>query len=105
MVQESRWQVHGRGDRTPQGQTYIWSVFGNKAARKDIASDKTFPRKTSVWMVVEHENKRFHADIEVAGTRRGDWRPRFWSDNDQRAVDRKVFEPTLYFEHKSFEYR
>lgn len=94
LVQESRWQIHGRGDRMPRGQTYTWSVFCNKVARKDVTLDKTFPRKTSVWMVVEHENKRFHADIEVAGRRCGDWRPRFWSGNDQRAVNRKVFEPT-----------
>lgn len=91
IVQECRWQIHGRADRTPRGQTYTWSAYGNKAACKDFASDKTFPRKVSIWMIVEHENQRFHADIEVSGRRRGDRRP--WFGSKQRAIDRKVFEP------------
>lgn len=93
-VQESRWQVQGRADREPRGQTYTWSAFGNRTACKDVASDKAFPRKLSIWMVVEHENKRFHADIEVTGKCRSNWFPQSWGrHNDQREADRKVFEP------------
>lgn len=94
VVQECRWQVQGRADREPRSQIYTWSAFGNKIASKDVASDKAFPRKLSVWMVVEHGNERFHADIEVTGRRRGDWLRQSWSSgNDMRGVDRKVFEP------------
>lgn len=92
VIQESRWHVQGRADWMPRGQTYTWSVFGNKAACKDSASDKAFPRKVSIWMVVQHENKQFHADVEVTGRRRRGWAPHSWSSgHEKRGADRKVF--------------
>lgn len=101
-VRESRWHVQGRAEREAQvreGQTYAWLALGNKVALKDFASDKTFPRKLSVWMIFEHKNTRFHADIEVTAKLRRDWHLQTWSRrNDkrgtERGIDRKVFEPT-----------
>lgn len=68
QTKTQRWQIQGTRPAAKQGdgQSYNWTVFDN-----DLSSFDSFPRTVTLWMIIEHDNTPFYADMYMEGKLRG----------------------------------
>lgn len=67
-TQNQKWQIQGTRQIPKQGpsQTYNWTIFDN-----DLSSFDSFPRDVTLWMIIEHDNMPFYANVHMEGKLRG----------------------------------
>ncbi|MCJ1379179.1 hypothetical protein MMC17_002279 [Xylographa soralifera] len=68
QTQSQKWQIQGTRQLPKQGpsQSYNWTIFDN-----DLSSFESFPRSVTLWMIVEHNNSPFYAEMHMDGKLRG----------------------------------
>ncbi|MCJ1439422.1 hypothetical protein MMC27_008816 [Xylographa pallens] len=68
QTQNQKWQIQGTRQLPKLGpsQTYNWTIYDN-----DLSSFESFPRSVTLWMIVEHDNSPFYAEMHMDGKLRG----------------------------------
>ena len=87
-----QWQIQGRRHLPKQGpsQTYSWTISDN-----DLSSFETFPRAVTLWMIIEHDNTPFSAEVHMEGKLRGHMAMNVVSGLSSYYHDRKEVSKTL----------
>ncbi|MCJ1388513.1 hypothetical protein MMC18_001360 [Xylographa bjoerkii] len=67
-TRNQKWQIQGTRQLPKQGpsQGYNWTIYDN-----DLSSFESFPRAVTLWMIVEHDNTPFYAEMQMDGKLRG----------------------------------
>ena len=66
QTQKQKWHIQGTRGKEGSGQSYNWSIFDN-----DLSDFDSFPRAVTLWMIVEHDNMPFYAEMCMDGKLRG----------------------------------
>ncbi|MCJ1401048.1 hypothetical protein MMC11_004260 [Xylographa trunciseda] len=91
-TQSQKWQIQGTRQlsKTGPSQRYNWTVFDN-----DLSSFESFPRAVTLWMIVEHNNAPFYAEMHMDGKLRGHMTTNMVSRFGSYYQDKKEVSKTL----------
>jgi hypothetical protein len=66
QTQKEKWHIQGTRAKQGSSQSYNWTIYDN-----DLTEFESFPRTVTLWMIVEHDNTPFNAEMHMEGKLRG----------------------------------